>query len=320
QRQEGVSTLGSLNIWYDETVQRLNTDDRGILLGAFSGTDRIITVMQSGQYKLSSFDLSTHFDEDMILIEKYDPEKVYTAVYLENESKQYYIKRFRAELSDKKVEFVEPPDKLVLFTIDPYPRLELVFDMKFKTKGTEVEEVVAHEFIGVKGIKAKGKRLALHTLKKISWLEPLEVEEPAETEDEPADDETGIPGMEDEPFVESDESDEEIGELEEPEVIGVIPDLADDDMTGSPAGDPGLKFRLDSVDPAETATAEDLNETDESSPMEGLTGTLLKAPESLSQPGQQRKKRPRIPKPDPSAGSKKEDDDPGDTFQMELPL
>ena len=179
QRHEGISTLGSLNIWYDETVQRLNTDDRGVLLGAFSGSDRIITVMNTGQYRLTSFDLSTHFDEDMLLLEKYDSEKVYTAVYQERETKQFYIKRFKADLTDKKVDFVEDPDKLVLFSADQHPRLELHFDMKLKTKGSETEEIVAHEFIGVKSYKARGKRLSVHAVKRITWNEPLQPE-PAE--------------------------------------------------------------------------------------------------------------------------------------------
>ncbi|MDP1621742.1 MAG: DNA gyrase/topoisomerase IV subunit A [Bacteroidales bacterium] len=177
QRQEGISTLGSLNIWYDETVQRLNTDERGALLGAFSGGDRIITVLRSGHYRLTSFDLSTHFDEEMILIEKYDPEKIYTIVYQEHESKNYYIKRFVAELTDKKIDFIEAPDRLILFSSDPRPRLDIHFDMKQKTKGSDQEEIVAHEFIGVKGHKAKGKRLSLHPVRKLGWLEPLAVDE-----------------------------------------------------------------------------------------------------------------------------------------------
>ncbi|MEI7982702.1 MAG: DNA gyrase/topoisomerase IV subunit A, partial [Bacteroidota bacterium] len=140
QRQEGVSTLGSLNIWYDETVQRLNTDGRGVLLGAFSGTDKIVTIMKSGHYRLTSFDLSTHFDEDMIHIAKSDPEKVFTVVYLENETKNYYIKRFRTEPSEKKVEFVDNGNELVLFSHDIHPRLDLLFDTKLKVKGPGQEE------------------------------------------------------------------------------------------------------------------------------------------------------------------------------------
>ena len=178
KRQEGVSTLGSLNIWYDETVQRLNNDGRGTLLGDFSGTDRIFTLMQSGHYRLTSFDLSTHFDEDMILIEKYDPEKVYTIVYQETKTKLHYIKRFKAESTEKKIELVEEDDKMILFTADRHPRLEMIFDMKQKTKGAEMEEITVHEFIGVKGHKAKGKRLTTFPLKKLSWLESLQLDIP----------------------------------------------------------------------------------------------------------------------------------------------
>jgi len=177
-RQEGVSTLGSLNIWYDDTVQRLNTEGRGKLLGAFAGADRILTMMQSGTYRLTSFDLSTHFDEDMFLIEKFDPGRVFTAIYQEAGTKQYYIKRFSAEPTEKKVEFIEQDDKLVLFTMDNYPQLEMLFDMKLKTKGAESEIISVHEFIGVKGVKARGKKLTLYPVKKLDWLEPLQIAEP----------------------------------------------------------------------------------------------------------------------------------------------
>ena len=187
-RQEGVSTLGSLNIWYDDTVQRLNTDGRGMLLGAFEGADHILTVMQSGAYKLTSFDLSTHFDEDMMLIEKFDPVKVYTAIYQEAGTKHHYIKRFTIEPTEKKVEFVEPEDKMVLFTFEKYPQLEILFDMKLKTKGLETEIIPVHEFIGVKGVRAKGKKITVYPVKKLDWLEPLKITTPEpEAEIKPAD-------------------------------------------------------------------------------------------------------------------------------------
>ncbi|MEI6434544.1 MAG: DNA gyrase/topoisomerase IV subunit A [Bacteroidota bacterium] len=185
QRQEGISTLGSLNIWYDETVQRLNTDARGLLLGDFSGTDRIIILMKSGQYRLTSFDLSTHFEEDMMVIQKYDPKRVYTVVYQESTTKHFYIKRFYAEITDKKVEFIEDKDKLILFSFDQFPMIQIHFDMKLKTKGDEQEDITVHEFIGVKGYKAKGKRLSLYAVKNIAWLEPIPPEviiEPDSTE------------------------------------------------------------------------------------------------------------------------------------------
>ncbi|MCK9220793.1 MAG: DNA gyrase/topoisomerase IV subunit A [Bacteroidales bacterium] len=213
-RQEGISTLGSLNIWYDETVQRLNTDERGQLLGAFSGTDRILTVMRNGYYRFTSFDLSIHFEEDMIFLIKYDPEKIYTAVYQENESKHYYIKRFKVELTEKKIEFLEENSKLLLFSAESAPRLELVYDMKQKTKGLEQEEIVVPDFIGIKGYKAKGKRLSANPLKKISWMEVVEPIEPVLPETKEV--ETALPDTEtpkvETPVVENPSKEEDPGE------------------------------------------------------------------------------------------------------------
>ncbi|MCX6282148.1 MAG: DNA gyrase/topoisomerase IV subunit A [Bacteroidetes bacterium] len=206
-RQEGVSTLGSLNIWYDDTVQRLNTEARGLLLGAFAGADRIFTFMQSGAYKLTSFDLSTHFEEEMVLIEKFDPARIFTVIYQEEETKQYYIKRFRIELTEKKVEFVEPGDKMILFTYDRYPQFEILFDMKIKTKGSESEIISVHEFIGVKGVKAKGRKITVYPVKKVEWLEPLQIAEPEisvetdpegdNSDDSPMQPPIELPGIED---------------------------------------------------------------------------------------------------------------------------
>ena len=221
-RQEGISTLGSLNIWYDDTVQRLNTDGRGMLLGAFEGADRILTVMQSGAYKLTSFDLSTHFDEDMMRIEKFDPLKVYTAVYQEAGTKHHYIKRFHIEPTEKKIEFIEPEDKMILFTFDKYPQLEILFDMKLKTRGAESEIIPVHEFIGIKGVKAKGKKVTVFPLKKIEWLEPLQITEPEEKPEEPSVDESLIGLTEPEP---------------EPEPLTALP------IDPAPATKPVRKFK-----------------------------------------------------------------------------
>jgi topoisomerase-4 subunit A len=137
-------------------------------------------MMQTGHYRLTSFDLSTHFDEDLILIEKFDPEKIFSVIYLDVSSKSFYIKRFKVEPTDRKVDFIgdEDKNKLVELLKDKYPRIEVQFDMKIKTKGNETEEIIIHEFIGVKSIKAKGKRMTIHPVKKISMLEPLQIEEP----------------------------------------------------------------------------------------------------------------------------------------------
>ena len=178
QRQEGISTLGSRSIWYDDTVKRLNTEDRGILLGEFSGSDRILTMMQSGYFRLTSFDLSTHFDEDMIRIERYDPAKIYTVVYEEGKTGIYYIKRFTVEPTERRIDFIgeEEKNKLILLTDDHYPHLEIFYDMKQKARGADKEEILVNEFIGIKGVKAKGKRLTLYAVKKIGLLEPIQVE------------------------------------------------------------------------------------------------------------------------------------------------
>jgi topoisomerase-4 subunit A len=178
KRQEGVSTLSSRLIWYDDTVKRINSEERGSLLGEFSGTDKIVTLMQSGHYRLTSFDLSTHFDEDMILIEKYDAKKVYTTVYEDTKTKMFYVKRFIIEQTERKMDFIgeEEKNRLVLLTGDKFPRLDVTFDMKLKTKGAEKEAITIHEFIGVKGFKAKGKRISTHPVKKVEFMEPLQNE------------------------------------------------------------------------------------------------------------------------------------------------
>ncbi|MEI6899865.1 MAG: DNA gyrase subunit A, partial [Bacteroidota bacterium] len=214
QRQEGVSTLASRKISYDDTVKRLNSEDRGILLGDFSGSDRILTIMQSGHYRLTGFDLSTHFDDDMVHIEKFNPKRIITIVYQDYQTKFYFIKRFRIETTDKKVDFIgdEDRNKMILYSFDRFPRLELQFDMKVKTKGTEMEEIPVDEFIGEKSYKAKGKRLTIHAVKKISLLEPLQFEEP---EKQDIDEDVGLPVF-DQAVVE--EVQNEVLPIEEPTV------------------------------------------------------------------------------------------------------
>jgi len=164
-------------------VQRLNADGRGVLLGAFSGDDRILTLMQGGFVRLTTFDLSTHFDEEMIRIEKYDPERIYTVIYQDTKTKLYYVKRFKADLTDRKVEFLDEGDKLILQTSHTAPSAEIQFDMKLKTKGSELETVNVTEFIGVKGIKARGKRLTGYPVKKIAWVQGEEEQEEMKNEE-----------------------------------------------------------------------------------------------------------------------------------------
>ena len=174
-KDAGVSTLGARKIWYDETVKRLNVEERGQYLGEFKGEDRILTLMETGAYRLMSFDLGNHFEEDMIQIAKHYPQRVVTAVYRENKSGYWYIKRFVVEDSDKRQSFVEEEtSRFVSLSLNAYPQLRVVFDARANKKEVEDLVVDAAEFIGVKGFKAKGKRLSNYAIKKVEWLEPLQ--------------------------------------------------------------------------------------------------------------------------------------------------
>jgi topoisomerase-4 subunit A len=182
--EKGVSTLGARMIWYDDTVQRLNTESRGQYLGEFSADDKILTIMQSGNYKLHNFDLENHFEEDMILIEKLKADKPITAIYLDGEKKEYFVKRFLVEPSDKKVLFISEFEgsQLECVSTDLLPVCEIKF---YKNKGKDIanESINLSEFIAVKGLKAKGNRLSQYKIKEINLADPIPVpEEPKEDE------------------------------------------------------------------------------------------------------------------------------------------
>ncbi len=181
-KEKGVSTLAARKIWFDDTVIRLNAEGRGELLGEFSAEDKILTVMQSGYYRLTSFDLSTHFDEDMIIIEKWDPEKPISAIYFDSEKERFYVKRFLVEDSDKKELFIsEAKDSyLEVVSTDKIPIAELVFAKERNKEQRENQVVNLEEFISVKGMKAMGNQLTTHKLKQINLLDPIEPEEEVE--------------------------------------------------------------------------------------------------------------------------------------------
>jgi topoisomerase-4 subunit A len=189
KREDGVSTLGARDIWYDDTVRRLNSEERGTYLGAFKGEDKIFTVMQSGCYRIMNYDLSNHFDEDMIRIEKFDERKIISIIYYDGEIEKTYLKRFQVEVNgttNKKVNFIgeHPESKMLEFSMDYLPILEVIFDKKANNKEIENETINVDEFIGVKSYKAKGKRISNFSIKKISWLEPLPYKIPEEEAEE----------------------------------------------------------------------------------------------------------------------------------------
>lgn len=183
---EGVSTLGARKIWFDESVKRLNVSEAGRYLGEFKGADKIFTLMQSGVFRQMSFDLSNHFDDDLLEIRKLVGRQIVTVVYREAEQGSYYIKRFLcSEASDKKVNCLstETGDTLVTYSMDTFPRLEVVYDPASGKKiAQEIIEVT--EFIAVKGCKAKGKRITTSEVQEFRWLDPLPEPEPEPDPDE----------------------------------------------------------------------------------------------------------------------------------------
>lgn len=183
--QKGVSTLGGRKIWLDEDVFRLNTDGRGKYLGEFQGDERILVVNKNGTYYTTSFDLSNHYDDGYSVIEKFDPHKVWSAVFFDGEQQFYYLKRFKFEEANKVLSFIGDAEgsRLVALSCERHPRFEIVFGGKYS--GRPVEIVAAEEFIAEKSFKARGKRLTTYEVAKIRETEPLvREEEPEEIQTE----------------------------------------------------------------------------------------------------------------------------------------
>ena len=181
-KSKGVSTLAAQKIWFDDTVQRLNIDGRGELLGEFAGDDKILVISQSGEYQLLGFDLSTHFPEDMIVLEKLDTKKPVSAIYWDGAKSKYYVKRFLVEPSDKKVSFISDSDGsyLEVVSTDYLPVAEIEFVKERNKDQRPNMKINLEEFISVKGLKAQGNRLTTYKVKTINMLASLEL--PAQKE------------------------------------------------------------------------------------------------------------------------------------------
>ncbi|MBB5638580.1 topoisomerase-4 subunit A [Pedobacter cryoconitis] len=170
-KSKGVSTLSGLKIWYDDLLRRLNVDGRGKYLGEFDGDDRILQVHKEGWYELSSFELSNHFDADLLLIQKFDPEKAFAVVQYEGKAKNYFIKRFVFEsiAIGKKQSLISEETGSKFLHLTSNPEAILTVDvLKGKTQIPETLEIVLADFIDVKGIKANGNRLSQHDVKQIT--------------------------------------------------------------------------------------------------------------------------------------------------------
>ncbi|MDX6181684.1 DNA gyrase/topoisomerase IV subunit A [Flavobacterium sp. Fl-77] len=180
-KEKGISTLLPRKVWFDDTVKRLNVDARGELLGEFKPSDKILVINQSGKLKVIIPELSTHFDEDMIVLEKWKPKKPISAIYFDGEKERYYVKRFLVETENKEESFIteHPNSQLEIVSTDYRPVAQLVFA---KVKGVQKEDlhIDIEDFIAVKGFKALGNQLTGDKLKQVNLLEPLPYEEPVE--------------------------------------------------------------------------------------------------------------------------------------------
>ncbi len=200
-KEKGGSTLGGKKIWWDPAVMRLNDDGKGEYLGEFSGKDKILAMTRSGIFYLSGYELTTHFEEDVLLIRKFDPAAVFTAVYFDGDQKYTYIKRFQAESTEKPSRFFEehPRSKFMHISENDYPRLEVKFGGSYKKRIPEI--IDAAEFIAVKSYKARGRRLSSYEVATVTELEPLRFKEsPQEPQNpEPEIQNTGLEEDEDKP-------------------------------------------------------------------------------------------------------------------------
>ncbi len=177
-KEEGVSTLKPRRIWFDDSVKRLNVDERGELLGEFKGEDRLLVITQDGMAKTIKPELTTRFDDEIIVLEKWSPKKPISAIYWEAEKERFYVKRFLIENADKEEKFIGDHEKsfLELVSTDYIPRVELVYSkVRGKDQRTS-DEINLEEFISVKGIKALGNQLTTDKLKQVNLLDPIPYE------------------------------------------------------------------------------------------------------------------------------------------------
>ncbi|MDB5286686.1 MAG: topoisomerase, partial [Mucilaginibacter sp.] len=172
-KSKGISTLAGRKIWYDDILKRLNADGRGKYLGEFDGDDRILNVLSNGLYELTSFDLNNHFDDKMIVIEKYDPAKVFAVVHYDGKSKNYMVKRFVFEntVIGRQTSIIseEPGSKLVLISGAAQPVVKIE-QLKGKALVPEMAELNLTDLIDVKGMKAMGNRLSVHQIKSVELI------------------------------------------------------------------------------------------------------------------------------------------------------
>ena len=173
-KSKGVSTIGGKDIWFDEDIQRLNEDGRGLHLGQFNTGDHVLAICKDGTYYTTTFDLSSRYQGDLLKIEKLDMNKTYTALYYDKSVEAFYIKRFSFDVSDNTpVSFISDSkgSYLVAISDDKHPQVEVLFGGRHEHR--EPERIDAEEFIAKKGLQAKGKKTSQYDVKEVKFIEPL---------------------------------------------------------------------------------------------------------------------------------------------------
>lgn len=186
-KAKGVSTIGGKDIWYDADIQKLNDEQRGQYLGEFGPEDKVLAIFKDGTFYTTSFDVSNRYQGEVIKIEKFDPNKTYTALYYDGAAKAFYVKRFSFVLSDNTpLSFIAPGSKsyLVALSEDKHPQFQVIFGGKYEHR--DPENIDAEEYIAKKGYAAKGKKCHQYDLKEVKFIEPLHKPED-DIEDEPLD-------------------------------------------------------------------------------------------------------------------------------------
>lgn len=203
--EKGVSTLSAINIYYDSSVMRLNTDERGELLGAFKENDKIITIYSNGFYRITGFELTTHFDDTLTVISKYNSKKPVTVIYKNVKEEKTYMKRFIPELTDKIIEFLSDDKTIQILHIlyDYQPQIEVEYFTK-NPEEIEIIQISCVEFVELMSIKARGKRINNGVIKEIRVLDPIPYEEEEEINDDSIDE-----------IEDNEDGDSSEGELEE---------------------------------------------------------------------------------------------------------
>ena len=211
-RAKGISTIGGKDIWFDEDIQRLNEDGRGLHLGQFNTGDHILAIFKDGTYYTTTFDLSNRYQGELLKIEKLDVNKVYTVLYYDKSVSSFYVKRFSFEVSDNTpVNFISDSkgSYLVEISDDRHPQFEITFGGKHEHR--EMETVNAEEFIAKKGLQAKGKKVSAMDVKSVKFGEPLHLPE-------------------DEVVPETTEAENQAGEIDNSDVEDPIDISLDDDI------------------------------------------------------------------------------------------